>query len=224
MGRIYAAPAMNKVIPRSWFHRCGSRTATEIGLMNDLNRAVTPVRPCAFKMAPGGNRPLRLSLRSAATEMNISNTGGPPWPPLIRFERHSGFRRDEGWVISKLGYHSRERVSTFRFSVLARGMRQGYDKLDFTGFAYMEVWRRGRDSNPRGTLWAPIRFPVVLLRPLGHLSARVGHDLKSQEQPMRGFVYHGGRRAVSPPCILRLDFSPRFPDDLKYVRKEVILI
>ena len=33
-------------------------------------------------------------------------------------------------------------------------------------------WRRERDSNPRYTFWAYTRFPVVLLQPLGHLSAR----------------------------------------------------
>ena len=31
------------------------------------------------------------------------------------------------------------------------------------------LWRRGRDSNPRGS-YPPTRFPSVLLRPLGHLS------------------------------------------------------
>ena len=74
------------------------------------------------------------------------------------------------------------------------------------------VWRRGRDSNPRGTLWAPIRFPVVLLRPLGHLSA--GWAVSQDHKPaMRGFVYHGLSRAVSPPSPPRLDISQHFPDD-----------
>jgi hypothetical protein len=36
-----------------------------------------------------------------------------------------------------------------------------------------ESWRRERDSNPRYTFWAYTRFPVVLLQPLGHLSAKV---------------------------------------------------
>ena len=31
-------------------------------------------------------------------------------------------------------------------------------------------WRRERDSNPRGGVCPPTRFPIVLLRPLGHLS------------------------------------------------------
>ena len=35
----------------------------------------------------------------------------------------------------------------------------------------LEKWRRERDSNPRYTFWAYTRFPVVLLQPLGHLSA-----------------------------------------------------
>ncbi len=34
---------------------------------------------------------------------------------------------------------------------------------------YFYLWRRGRDSNPRGS-YPPTRFPSVLLRPLGHLS------------------------------------------------------
>ncbi len=34
---------------------------------------------------------------------------------------------------------------------------------------YFGLWRRGRDSNPRGS-YPPTRFPSVLLRPLGHLS------------------------------------------------------
>ncbi len=39
-----------------------------------------------------------------------------------------------------------------------------------------DKWRRGRDLNPRHTFWACTRFPVVPLRPLGHLSpARVAH-------------------------------------------------
>src|SRR3954451_11388194 len=32
--------------------------------------------------------------------------------------------------------------------------------------------RRGRDSNPRGRSSPPTRFPVALLKPLGHLSPR----------------------------------------------------
>ncbi len=32
------------------------------------------------------------------------------------------------------------------------------------------AWRRGWDLNPRSTFWADTRFPVVHLRPLGHLS------------------------------------------------------
>jgi hypothetical protein len=31
-------------------------------------------------------------------------------------------------------------------------------------------WRRGRDLNPRHAFWTCTRFPVVPLRPLGHLS------------------------------------------------------
>ena len=37
-------------------------------------------------------------------------------------------------------------------------------------FAPREEERRGRDSNPRGRLSPPTRFPVALLKPLGHLS------------------------------------------------------
>jgi hypothetical protein len=32
------------------------------------------------------------------------------------------------------------------------------------------IWRRGRDLNPRYAFWTYTRFPVVPLRPLGHLS------------------------------------------------------
>jgi hypothetical protein len=34
-----------------------------------------------------------------------------------------------------------------------------------------ERWRRERDLNPRGTFWAPNRFRVDRLRPLGHPSS-----------------------------------------------------
>jgi hypothetical protein len=36
--------------------------------------------------------------------------------------------------------------------------------------SYLQFWRRGWDSNPRGGLTPPTRFPVALLKPLGHLS------------------------------------------------------
>ena len=35
-------------------------------------------------------------------------------------------------------------------------------------------WRRERDSNPRYAFWTYTRFPVVPLRPLGHLSGSAG--------------------------------------------------
>jgi hypothetical protein len=36
---------------------------------------------------------------------------------------------------------------------------------------WQDRWRRERDSNPRGTFWAPNRFRVDRLRPLGHPSS-----------------------------------------------------
>ena len=49
-------------------------------------------------------------------------------------------------------------------------------------------WRRGWDLNPRSTFWADTRFPVVHLRPLGHLSST-------------NFEFHFGRtaRLACPP-------------------------
>src|SRR3954451_25165118 len=38
------------------------------------------------------------------------------------------------------------------------------------GHSYAAGERRGRDSNPRGRLTPPTRFPIALLKPLGHLS------------------------------------------------------
>src|SRR3954465_9068698 len=46
--------------------------------------------------------------------------------------------------------------------------------------------RRGRDSNPRGRSTPPTRFPVALLKPLGHLSvsARSVAGATLDERPM----------------------------------------
>src|SRR3954469_20075046 len=46
--------------------------------------------------------------------------------------------------------------------------------------------RRGRDANPRGGSTPPTRFPVALLKPLGHLSvppARVAPGEGLQAEP-----------------------------------------
>ena len=47
-------------------------------------------------------------------------------------------------------------------------------------------WRRERDSNPRYTFWAYTRFPVVLLQPLGHLSANGFPTQDNSLYPQRG--------------------------------------
>src|SRR3990172_2046989 len=52
---------------------------------------------------------------------------------------------------------------------VARGFWAGY-LVRPTGCGHTLVWRRGWDLNPRSTFWADTRFPVVHLRPLGHLS------------------------------------------------------
>ncbi len=59
---------------------------------------------------------------------------------------------------------------------------------------------------------------------LSDTSPQGGAVTKNHDPSMRGFVYHGLSRAVSSPSISRLDFYAFFFDDLKYVRKEVILI
>ncbi len=61
------------------------------------------------------------------------------------------------------------------------------------------IWRRERDSNPRCRYKRHTRFPVVLLQPLGHLSAckrnkRVNH----KESPTRGAGGEGGIRTHDP--------------------------
>src|SRR3954465_10791155 len=46
--------------------------------------------------------------------------------------------------------------------------------------------RRGWDSNPRGGLTPPTRFPIALLKPLGHLSGHpTGYWLLSRGGPRR---------------------------------------
>ena len=59
---------------------------------------------------------------------------------------------------------------------------------------------------------------------LSDTSPQGGAVTRIHESAMRSFVYHGRRRNVSPPSQSRLDFSACFPDDSRYVRKEVILI
>jgi hypothetical protein len=58
-----------------------------------------------------------------------------------------------------------------------------------------EQERRGRDSNPRGSYKPPTRFPVALLKPLGHLS---GH----------------GQRRVQRRSRLAYQWGPAAPDEL----------
>src|SRR4051794_6893852 len=45
-----------------------------------------------------------------------------------------------------------------------------WDRLPIPIVRTSKLQRRGRDSNPRGGLTPPTRFPVALLKPLGHLS------------------------------------------------------
>ena len=84
-------------------------------------------------------------------------------PSLLRFGAHRGTRRDE------------IPPSPFRGARLARkrgATRATHASTPMTppGDAHPE--RRGWDSNPRGGLTPPTRFPVALLKPLGHLSRR----------------------------------------------------
>ena len=57
------------------------------------------------------------------------------------------------------------------------GVHAGRDSSSVRGYRVRQLevhrnnWRRGRDSNPRQD-YSRTRFPSVLLRPLGHLSAR----------------------------------------------------
>ena len=46
----------------------------------------------------------------------------------------------------------------------------GADKNPLPAQPFGRRWRRERDLNPRGTFWAPNRFRVDRLRPLGHPS------------------------------------------------------
>ena len=59
-----------------------------------------------------------------------------------------------------------------------------------------EIWRRGRDSNPRARYQAT-RFPSVLLQPLGHLSVRL-------EPAVCG---HTGNRASATPVLSLLSLA-----------------
>ena len=48
-------------------------------------------------------------------------------------------------------------------------------KTQVTGITWVDMWRRGRDSNPRWGL-AHTRFPGVRLKPLIHLSEALDYS------------------------------------------------
>ena len=60
-------------------------------------------------------------------------------------------------------------------------------------------WRRERDSNPRCRYKRHTRFPVVLLQPLGHLSAcKQKKKVNHRDSPARGAGGEGGIRTHDP--------------------------
>ena len=75
------------------------------------------------------------------------------------------------------------------------------------------VWRRGRDSNPRCSC-PHTRFPSVLLRPLGHLSAFGCHSASRAKKPNGG---EGGIRTpgeLAPTAVFKtaaIDHSATSP-------------
>ena len=84
-------------------------------------------------------------------------------------------------------------------------------------------WRRGRDSNPRGRLTPPTRFPVASLSQLGHLSAGRGRTRRADEQYTTGSS--GGvpspapgpaesRRPAGAPASARPSLPVRVQDPL----------
>ena len=60
-------------------------------------------------------------------------------------------------------------------------------------------WRRERDSNPRGTLWAPNRFRVDRLRPLGHPSLPVKTTIWDDDAGGLSDDHHSGGQKL-PQC------------------------
>src|SRR4029453_3573849 len=69
------------------------------------------------------------------------------------------------------------------------------------------IWRRGRDLNPRYAFWTYTRFPVVPLRPLGHLSpaVRTRAQPRSVAKKWRRGWDSNPRGGSSPPTRFRVE-------------------